>query len=247
MSARVDPVRTEPEEIAAGLYDFHSTSKNGKLSENGFRSTMERGQKLLDESPEIKAHPLLMVGVFAELQRDRLDGLVQDTVYEQDEFMTDLVSNADLKSAEARRSLTRDQQGGDFATSTRRFTNRLEEICNDLDSMVNECRISYEELTFTRDLFMAELSRQDASHASQEAEETRKTGSITNRQAKVSTAIAFVAMMYLPMASVAVRFYSPDTITPIKFLLLTISIWGRKNKPFSPCPSSTLKTAGSTC
>jgi hypothetical protein len=38
---------------------------------------MERIQRLLKGSPEVRAHPFLMAGVFAELQRDRVEDLVR--------------------------------------------------------------------------------------------------------------------------------------------------------------------------
>ncbi|KAK3689670.1 hypothetical protein B0T22DRAFT_514316 [Podospora appendiculata] len=82
-----------------------------------------------------------------------------------------------------------------FANSTSRFTKRLEEISTEFDSMMGQCRTSSEELTFTRELFMAELSRQEVERSRQEA--------------KASRVIAFVAMLYLPMTTAATIFAMP--------------------------------------
>ena len=41
-------------------------------------SQMERVERLLLGSPEVHSHPMLVIGLFAELQCNRLDGLVRD-------------------------------------------------------------------------------------------------------------------------------------------------------------------------
>ncbi|KAK4185825.1 hypothetical protein QBC35DRAFT_438680 [Podospora australis] len=212
-------------------------------------SQMEMVEELLAESPEVRSHPLLTVGVFAELQRDRLEGLIQAAVDVIEDLMIELrirdddfnptkrvltwatsrqffVRRASVKALEEEARATQEElkkmideinareeseppAGQDFATSTRRFVSRLSEICTDLDALMVKCRTAHENVTFTRELFMAEVSRQEAQSASEEAREARRMGKISSRQARVSTVIAFVAMLYLPMTTVATIFAMP--------------------------------------
>ena len=45
---------------------------------------MKRVEHLVHHAPEVKSHPLLMVGVFAELTRDRVTEIVRDAVADCD-------------------------------------------------------------------------------------------------------------------------------------------------------------------
>ncbi|KAK3356675.1 hypothetical protein B0T25DRAFT_137765 [Lasiosphaeria hispida] len=208
---------------------------------------MERIKQLLAASPEVRGHPLLMVGVFAELQRDRLEDLVLETEKQLDTLFSQLGVNkpdipkhsltwdlsrqlrsvrlrakkveeeAKTTKGELSKMITRIREASEetsspkdldrpsvksFATSAERFTDRFLEICNELESMMVRCRIGLDEATFARELFMAELSRQEAKYARNEAENT-------SRQARTGTVIAFVAMCYLPTTSVATIFAMP--------------------------------------
>ncbi|KAK0721038.1 hypothetical protein B0H67DRAFT_578003 [Lasiosphaeris hirsuta] len=89
-----------------------------------------------------------------------------------------------------------------FKKNTKRFKDRFEDICKELDAMMVRCRTGFEEVTYARELFMAELARQEAEHSKKEAEQT-------SRQTRMSTVIAFVAMLYLPTTLVATIFAMP--------------------------------------
>lgn len=39
-----------------------------------------------------------------------------------------------------------------FKKNTKRFKDRFEEICNDLDSMIVRCHIAFKEVTYAREL-----------------------------------------------------------------------------------------------
>jgi hypothetical protein len=108
-----------------------------------------------------------------------------------------------------------------FKRSTKRFKDRFAEICNDLDSMIVRCRITVEEVTYARELFMDELARQEAEESKHQnilaaLEEARlreknreEEAKKTNRQARIGTGLAFVAMLYLPATSLATIFAMP--------------------------------------
>ncbi|KAK3359648.1 hypothetical protein B0T25DRAFT_533500 [Lasiosphaeria hispida] len=103
-----------------------------------------------------------------------------------------------------------------FKKNTKRFKDRFEDICNELDSMMVRCRTAFEEVTYARELFMAELARQETELARQEAEHSKKEAELskveakkTTRQTRMSTVIAFVAMLYLPISLVATIFAMP--------------------------------------
>ncbi|KAK4448663.1 hypothetical protein QBC34DRAFT_406555 [Podospora aff. communis PSN243] len=53
---------------------------------------MKKVQRLLEASPGVRAHPFLMVGIFAELQRDRIEALVRE-----EEKELDIMMSQDLK------------------------------------------------------------------------------------------------------------------------------------------------------
>ncbi|KAK0717826.1 hypothetical protein B0T26DRAFT_751839 [Lasiosphaeria miniovina] len=228
-----------PDNIAISSTHFQTSRFTATIIFGCNEEQMDRVENLLSDSPEVWEHPLLMVRVFAELQRDRLDELVQEIIERSEDLMinlkirgTHISEDQTLTWQDSRRlgehrlrgkrleeevRTTReelkkmvqaikhrekeDTPGGvptvqpDFTVSTRRFVNRFEEICGEMDSLMAKCRISYEEVTFAREIFINELARREAAEA-------RKAGS-------VSTVIAFVAMLYLPMTSVATVFAMP--------------------------------------
>ncbi|KAK0615642.1 hypothetical protein B0T17DRAFT_538680 [Bombardia bombarda] len=226
---------------------------------------MERVEKLLRESPEVKDNPLLMVGVFAELQRDVLDELVLSTLISCDEnigifslsddnktkrtrehmnAIRDCHNKAKMVEEEVRETKTQLQgmikyirefsgnstdatprttaevesptvgaagqplptapvgggQGGSplpwpISDYSSRFERRFQELDIEFEGMIARCRTSLEQLIYTRELFVAELS----------LDETKRAG----QQATVSTAIAVAALIYLPTTAVATVFATP--------------------------------------
>ncbi|KAK3361259.1 hypothetical protein B0T24DRAFT_725010 [Lasiosphaeria ovina] len=242
-----------PRNVAISSTHFQTAKFTAAIIYGCNQEQMVRVENLLHDSPEVWEHPLLMVRIFAELQRDRLTDLAQEIIESSQDLIIDLnirrisedqtltwessvrlgehrlkgkqleeeirttkeelkkmieAINHRKKKDGGEPDLKKTEDGGepdlkkteggeepDFAVSTRRFVNRFEEICCDMDSLMAKCRISYEEVTFTREIFIAEQARR-------EAVEARKTGS-------VSTVIAFVAMLYLPMTSVATVFAMP--------------------------------------
>ncbi|KAH9897539.1 hypothetical protein F4778DRAFT_783117 [Xylariomycetidae sp. FL2044] len=68
-----------------------------------------------------------------------------------------------------------------------RYQQRFADIFAQLEGLMARCRISIEELSFNTDIIRSELARQETKHSGQEA--------------KISTVIAFVAMLYLPMTT----------------------------------------------
>ncbi|KAK4229319.1 hypothetical protein QBC38DRAFT_359741, partial [Podospora fimiseda] len=191
----------------------------------------QRIQDLLDNSPEASTHPLLLPGLFAELQRDRLERLVElsyragfrlleslrlvarayndksddETISrEVNDRLRKGIMNANFIQEEV--CATRQQlermirfiptqslalKLPDFFKCTMRYEVRFEEILMDIDNFMAHSRIICEDLRHATDF----LTRQETARA--------------GRQAKVSTVIAFVAMLYLPMTSVANIFAMP--------------------------------------
>ncbi|KAK4162971.1 hypothetical protein QBC43DRAFT_290515 [Cladorrhinum sp. PSN259] len=185
--------------------------------------------RILKASPEVSNHPLLMLGVYAELQRDRMERLVKGVHGARDKLMTSLnmekgqVSRAavltwqascDFREAIAQakeaEEVIRDTKRqiekitkhiGDkseakkqelFKEATSRFECRFEDICIELEGLMSLCKIVAEDLIYTGGLFMGETSRQNTIKAGLQA-----------------TVIAFLAMLYLPMTSIATIFAMP--------------------------------------
>jgi len=76
-----------PYPIAISLTYFHSLKQSSAVIYGCDNDQMDRIVELLNASPEVKSHPLLMVGVFAELQRDRLEKLVDGVVDQCDKVV----------------------------------------------------------------------------------------------------------------------------------------------------------------
>ncbi|KAK4682469.1 hypothetical protein QC764_0019470 [Podospora pseudoanserina] len=193
-----------------------------------------RVEDLLASSPEVKSHPLLTVGLFAELHKDRMQEIVKNALYECTAAITELKLDRDAPSVvkrdfklsrklrncrlktkmaeeevrttkgllekmipqvEEEQRLYQSWDDGEFATSTRRFKQRFEEIGIELDALMARCRIMFDDMTYSEELFMNELLSDDAERA--------------RDQAKMSTIIAFVAMLYLQITAVATIFAMP--------------------------------------
>lgn len=56
---------------------------------------MARVEELLASCPEVKSHPLLTVGIFAELHKDRIQEIVKKAIYECNAAFTDLKLDRD--------------------------------------------------------------------------------------------------------------------------------------------------------
>ncbi|KAH6848065.1 hypothetical protein B0I37DRAFT_376555 [Chaetomium sp. MPI-CAGE-AT-0009] len=243
----------------AVIYGCRGIRNDGKEDEDGTPNHMERVEELLARSPEVKGHPLLMPGIFEELQRDRIEGLVRMVEDELDMMMSELKINQSSESPELKqlnwamsRKLGRfrlkakkveeeartskenlkkmmdhietSTQGGywpenagnlngskhdSFKKSTKRFKDRFAEIHSELDSMIVRCRVAFEEVTYARELFMAELARQEAEESKRQTQHAAREAKKTTQQARTSTVIAFVAMLYLPATSMATIFAMP--------------------------------------
>jgi hypothetical protein len=84
----------------AVIYGCRGTRNDKKGGEDGTPNHMERVEQLLARSPEVKGHPLLMPGIFEELQRDRIEGLVRTVEDELDTIMSELKINQSSESPE---------------------------------------------------------------------------------------------------------------------------------------------------
>ncbi|KAK0701526.1 hypothetical protein B0T21DRAFT_378826 [Apiosordaria backusii] len=195
---------------------------------------MKRVEQLLAMSPEVKSHPLLTVGIFAELEKDRMRDIVGSSVAACDIAISklgldsdsppvakrDFIFNKALRDArimtkmaeeevrttkgllqnmiarvEEEQQLRNSQDDANFAASTRRFKQRFAELDIEFDTMMARCRMTFDDMTYSEDLYMTEIISRDAERA--------------RDQAKVSTVIAFVAMLYLPITTVATIFAMP--------------------------------------
>ncbi|KAK4175149.1 hypothetical protein QBC36DRAFT_28364 [Triangularia setosa] len=198
------------------------------------RHQMERVEQLLAMSPEVKSHPLLTVGLFAELHKDRMRDIVMRAVGECDAAIMQLGLNQNsppvakrdfmlskrlrdfrfrtkmaeeevrttkgllqkmIAQVEEEHALRNFQDDADFAVSTRRFRQRFAELEIEFETMMARCRMTFDDMTYSEDLLMTEILSHDAERA--------------RDQAKVSTVIAFVAMLYLPITTVATNFAMP--------------------------------------
>ncbi|KAK4643008.1 hypothetical protein QC761_000450 [Podospora bellae-mahoneyi] len=195
---------------------------------------MARVEDLLASCSEVKSHALLTVGIFAELHKDRMQEIVKKGIYECTAAITDLKLDRDapplvkrdfklnrklrnwrlktkmaekevrttkgllqkmITQVEEEQQLQSFQYDGEFATSTRRFKQRFTEIQIELDALMARCRMMFDDMTYSEELFMNELLSDDAERA--------------RDQANMSTVIAFVAMLYLPITAVATIFAMP--------------------------------------
>ncbi|KAL2186976.1 hypothetical protein L209DRAFT_752796 [Thermothelomyces heterothallicus CBS 203.75] len=234
--------RTWPNNLAIASTHFRESKLTVGVIFGCTDKQMDRVEELLQHSPEVKAHPLLMVGLFAELTRDRVTEIVRNAVADCDIATMKLGLNGKTRP-EARRSfeLSRELRncrlntkkaeeelrsaqgqlhkmmhqieewvnrtrgsaqgqtlgwlGDDFTTSTMRYKDRFEEISIEFEALMARCRMTFDDMTYSEELFTSELLGHDAESA--------------RHQAKASTVIAFVAMLYLPITTVATIFAMP--------------------------------------
>lgn len=214
---------------------------------------MHRVECLLARSPEVKSHPFLTVGIFAELHKDRMQDVVKSAVAECDVATMQLgldrdsppVAERDFKlnkrlrecrlrmkvaeeevratkgllqkmvaEVEEAQSLLNFQDDPNFAASTKRFKQRFTELEVEFDTLMARSRMTFDDMTYSEELVSPagglearrRSSKQTANNLylqfmteilSRDAERARE-------QAKLSTVIAFVAMLYLPITTVAV-------------------------------------------
>ncbi|KAK0701528.1 hypothetical protein B0T21DRAFT_378831 [Apiosordaria backusii] len=198
---------------------------------------------MLNRSPEVKDHPLLMLGLYCELQRDRADRLAKRVaahtieVLEDMEYLSDVTKVGD-KSPDNKRAKTHIQlrlviseckkaveeiraaklqtkritddicekseasKQPYFRKATARYKCRFDQIQIELDGRMAQCRIAAEDLTYAGDRALAE-------QAQVSAEQAREEAAAAARQAKTGKVIAFLAMLYLPMTSIATIFAMP--------------------------------------
>ncbi|KAK4175150.1 hypothetical protein QBC36DRAFT_312267 [Triangularia setosa] len=191
---------------------------------------------MLDRSPEVKDHPLLMLGLYCELQRDRADRLAKRIAARTTEVLEAMgylpgVTKTGDKSPENQRAkihiqlrlviseckkaveeirvaklqtkrITDDicekskaSKQESFRNATARYKCRFDQIQIELDGRMAQCRITAEDLTYAGDRALAEQAREETAVAA--------------RQAKTGKVIAFLAMLYLPMTSIATIFAMP--------------------------------------
>jgi hypothetical protein len=167
---------------------------------------MRKVERLLSHAPEVKSHPLLMVGVFAELHRDRVDDIVRDAFADCDIATLKLgmdgktrpeirrsfelsreLRNCRLKAKRAEEEVRSSQgqlhkmmgqieelvqvhrtQGSpgvqhsgeadeNFTMNTLRFKHRFEEISIEFDAMMAQCRMTFDDMTYTEELVIEDI------------------------------------------------------------------------------------------
>ncbi|KAK4043932.1 hypothetical protein C8A01DRAFT_43289 [Parachaetomium inaequale] len=234
--------RVWPENLAIASTHFRHSKLTVAVIFGCTAEQMKMVERLLHHAPEVKSHPLLMVGVFAELHRDRVTDIVMDAVADCDIATMKLglnketrpqvrrsfelsreLRNCRLKTKKAEEEIRSAQGqlhkmmqqieewvhrtrgstgvqgaewlGDDFTTSNMRFKHRFEEISIEFDALMARCRMTFDDMTYSEELFTSELLSHDAESA--------------RHQAKASTVIAFVAMLYLPITTVATIFAMP--------------------------------------
>ncbi|OTA98249.1 hypothetical protein M426DRAFT_326134 [Hypoxylon sp. CI-4A] len=190
---------------------------------------------LLDTFKDAVGHPLLMLGVYAELQLDRLDTMVTarylsyETLMEQvetvalekgkDRFSWGMIKKVrttrevsrrvEEEVDETRRQLSKAQSlalgrlepregkpaDKDMDETTDLFAERLSDIATRLGGLATKCRFTIEDISFTTDIIRSELSRQEAQSSAENS--------------KFATGISLVAMIYLPLTTMATIFAMP--------------------------------------
>ncbi|PMD48055.1 hypothetical protein L207DRAFT_559805 [Hyaloscypha variabilis F] len=246
------------------------------------KGQIKRVQELVQGSEDAIRHPLLMLGICAELLLDRLKELVSDAVtkglettrnyiylytleatrddttrpnaYQHKGDVTwDLINQVRARRDQSRRveeevkttkrqlskalppalgSLIDRSENNDYTDNkddrkkndsvheldqddevTNMFTERFADIFDQFDILIAECRISVEDMSFSADMIRSELARPDSKRSAQltrqDSERTRLDNERSIQEAKRSTVIAFVAMLYLPMTAVATIFSMP--------------------------------------
>lgn len=98
---------------------------------------MEKIQHLLKASPEVRAHPFLMAGVFAELQRDRVEDLVRSKESELDYLLINLqVYRVDVSPGTREFGWTKNQHTSLFRSEVKNLEEEASAIKDELEKMV---------------------------------------------------------------------------------------------------------------
>ncbi|KAH8810715.1 hypothetical protein F5884DRAFT_259217 [Xylogone sp. PMI_703] len=255
MIARFSP--SDPESFALASTHFNRTNLTLAIMIGCSVKQMKRVEELIEGSEDVINHPLLVLGICAELQLDRLEKLVDDKVTES-LGITRLIQAIRLQEAGQNREITgtfidkvhtcRDEskRAGEEVKATKRqltkalslsvelsedgngndnnnknnatlkskgqldmddevtnmFSERFEDIFAEFDTLITECRIVVEEMSLADDFIRSELARQEAKNTAQYAQNSAQ-------EAKASTTIAFVAILYLPVTTTATIFAMP--------------------------------------
>ncbi|KAI0593287.1 hypothetical protein F4775DRAFT_578469 [Biscogniauxia sp. FL1348] len=200
-----------------------------------------RIQGLVNTSEGAKKHPLLMLGIYAELQLDRLVAMVEKSYKEYEKLVEDLerqlagdveernpfswktirevrltreagkkveaevettklqLSKACSSALQTLESLNDSASTETAATTeaetTNIFSERFNDIATRLDGLSARCRNIVEGITFTTEIITSELSRQDSQ--------------TSTANSKFATGISLVAMIYLPLTTMATIFAMP--------------------------------------
>jgi hypothetical protein len=127
----------------AVIYGCRGTQKDGKKGDNDTPNHMARVEELLSRSPEVKGHPLLMPGIFEELQRDRVESLVRTVEDDLDTIMRELKINQTSESPELKQlSWTWSRKLGRFRLKAKKVEEEARTSKENLVKMINHIDIS---------------------------------------------------------------------------------------------------------
>lgn len=107
------------------------------------REQMDRLEALLQRSPEVRSHPFLMAGLFAELQRDRVELFVQGIESELDDILSDELLYYREGVLEETQALL-DRSTNRRVTELRRMARRLESEVQNLKWELEKLRTHME-------------------------------------------------------------------------------------------------------
>ncbi|KAI8957389.1 hypothetical protein F5Y11DRAFT_339808 [Daldinia sp. FL1419] len=194
---------------------------------------IDRIQGLVNTWKEAIGHPLLMLGIYAELQLDRLVAIVDKRYRKYEKLMRKVEAQAakdskerfswkmikkvrltreTSKKVEEEVETTRLQLSKAYSSALERFkdhkedyvgieettnlfSERFVDIATRFDGLGARCRIIVEGISFTTDIIRSELSRQEAQTSTENS--------------KFATGISLVAMVYLPLTTMATIFAMP--------------------------------------
>ncbi|GAB1313737.1 hypothetical protein MFIFM68171_03947 [Madurella fahalii] len=195
-----------------------------------------RVEELLGDSPEVSSHPLLMVGIFAELQRDRVQKRVtavnrvgDEIIEEVDRVLVERAEDVKSNSGKIWKFLKILQQcianSKTAEEEVRAVRRQLEMITRQIETQssawtqqefidaTNRYERRFEEIKMELDGMMAEC-RMTAENLTNMAalcmsEHSRLETAKATRLTNASSVIAAVAMVYLPATSLATIFAMP--------------------------------------
>ncbi|EGY17042.1 uncharacterized protein VDAG_08206 [Verticillium dahliae VdLs.17] len=124
---------------------------------------------------------------------------------------------------------------------TRRFTERFQEIGLDFQDLIASCRVNVSEAALTAEGFQNDLARRHARSNSSQAKQA-------SLQTQASTIIAFAAMLYLPISTMASIFAMPvfDFKAAWRNLLNQPAMPSDSSDEPRPIPSTTESAAAAT-